>query len=160
TPLAELDYWGTDFSGTAGIVGVDPSTCDPSTGSCTPTGNYYTSVLGPNSYFNRQFHSLYAWRSIGNSNYHALQVSMRLSMSYVQQSDLNYPWSTSCDLTPDSTLVTENGGLATGLGEIINSWSPNQLRGISDFDTAHQLNANWILDLPFGRGKALAGNVH
>jgi hypothetical protein len=160
TPLAELDYWGTDFSGTGGIVGVDPSTCDPTTGSCTPTGNYYPSILGTNAYFNRQFHSLYAWRSMGNSNYNALQVSLRRSMSHGVQFDLNYTWSKSIDLTSDATRVGENGGLATGIGGIVNSWSPNQLRGISDFDTTHQFNANWILDLPFGRGKALAGNAH
>ena len=160
TPLAELDYWGTDFSGTAGIVGVDPSTCDPTTGVCKPTGNYYTSVLGPNSFFNRQFHSLYAWRSIGNSSYNALQVSLRRSMSHGVQFDLNYTWSKSIDLTSDATRIGENGGLATAPGGIVNSWAPNQLRGISDFDTTHQFNTNWIVDLPFGRGKALAGNAH
>jgi len=43
-------------------------------------------------------------------------------------------------------------------GQIINSWSPNQLRAVSDFDTTHQFNANWIVDLPFGKGKPFAAN--
>ena len=152
TPLAQLDYWGSDFSGTAGIAGVDPSTGNP-------TGNYYPSVLGPNSFFNSQFHSLFAWRSIGNASYHALQATLRRSMSHGVQFDLNYTWSKSIDLTSDAVRIGFNGGLSSGLGGIINTWAPNQLRGVSDFDSTHQFNANWILELPFGRGKALAANA-
>jgi len=146
TPLAQLDYWGSDFNGTPGILGQ--------------SGNYYTSTLGPNAFFNSQFHSLFAWRSMGNANYNALQVSLRHSMSHGLQFDLNYTWSKSIDLTSDAVRVSPNGGLSTGVGGIVNTWSPNQLRGISDFDTTHQFNGNWILDMPFGRGKALAGNAH
>jgi hypothetical protein len=153
TPLAQLDYWGSDFSGTPGIAGVDPTTGDP-------TGNYYTSVLGPNSFFNSQFHSLFAWRSVGNASYHALQATLRRSLSRGVQFDLNYTWSKSIDLTSDAVRVTPNGGLSSGIGGIVNTWEPNQLRGISDFDTTHQFNANWILELPFGKGKALASNSH
>jgi hypothetical protein len=152
TPLAQLDYWGSDFSGNPGINGVDPSG--------NPTTNYYTSVLGPNSYFNSQFHSLFAWRSIGNASYNALQATLRRSLSHGVQFDLNYTWSKSIDLTSDAIRVIPNGGLASGVGGIVNTWNPNQLRGISDFDTTHQFNANWIVELPFGRGKALAGNAH
>src|SRR6266478_6058835 len=35
----------------------------------------------------------------------------------------------------------------------INSWSPKQLRGVSDFDATHQINSNWVWELPFGVGK-------
>jgi hypothetical protein len=152
TPLANLDYWGSDFSGNAGIAGVDALG--------NPTGSYYTSVLGANSFFNSQFHSLFGWRSIGNASYNALQVSLRHSMSHGVQFDVNYTWSKSIDLTSDAVRVGENGGLSTGIGGIINTWSPSQLRGVSDFDTTHQFNANWVLELPFGRGKALAGSAH
>ena len=31
---------------------------------------------------------------------------------------------------------------------------------VSDFDTTHQFNANWVVELPFGRGKALASSAH
>ena len=153
TPLAQLDYWGSDFSGNAGIAGFDPSTQ-------TQSPNFYPSVLGPNSFFNSQFHSLFAWRSIGNASYHALQATLRRSMSHGLQFDLNYTWSKSIDLTSDAVRVGFNSGLSSGLGGIINTWAPNQLRGVSDFDTAHQFNANWILELPFGKGKALASNAH
>jgi Carboxypeptidase regulatory-like domain/TonB dependent receptor len=146
TPLAQLDYWGSDFSGNAGILGQ--------------SGKYYSSILGPNSFFNSQFHSLFAWRSIGSANYNALQVTLRRSLSQGVQFDLNYTWSKSIDLTSDAVRVGENGGLSTGTGGIINTWLPNQLRGVSDFDTTHQLNANWVAELPFGKGKPLAGNAN
>jgi hypothetical protein len=144
TPLANLDYWGSDFSGTPGILGQ--------------SGNYYTSVLGPNAFFNSQFHSLFAWRSIGNANYNALQATLRKAMSHGVQFDLNYTYSKSIDLTSDAIRVTPNGGLSTGVGGIVNTWEPNQLRGTSDFDATHQLNANWVLELPLGKGKRFAGN--
>ena len=35
----------------------------------------------------------------------------------------------------------------------MNSWAPNQLYGVSDFDATHQINANYLWELPFGRGK-------
>ena len=40
---------------------------------------------GPNtglySYFNRQYSSLYAWRSIGNASYNALEVTLKKNFS-------------------------------------------------------------------------------
>ena len=143
TPLANLDYWGSDFSGNPGILGT--------------SGLYYPSVLGPNAFFNKQFHSLYAWRSIGNGNYHALQASLRKRMSQGIQFDFNYTYSKSIDISSDAERIDAYGGLG---GQIINSWDPNALRAISDFDTTHQFNANWVVELPFGKGKALASSAH
>src|SRR5258708_17354642 len=65
------------------------------------------------------------------------------------QFDFNYVLSKSLDVGSDSERVPTFGGLSA----IINTWSPNQLRGVSDFDTRHQINSNWVYDLPFGRGR-------
>jgi hypothetical protein len=143
TPLANLDYWGSDFSGNAGILGT--------------SGNYYPSVLGPNAFFNKQFHSLYAWRSIGNANYHAMQVNLRKRMSQGVQFDMNYTFSKSIDISSDAERIDAYSGLG---GQVINSWDPNALRAVSDFDTRHQWNANWLVELPVGKGKLLAGGAH
>jgi hypothetical protein len=78
-----------DFSGTPGIAGTVPD----SGGNIT----YYPSVYGPNAFFNSQFHSLYAWRSIGNANYHAFQASVRKKMSNGIQFDFNYTFAKSMD---------------------------------------------------------------
>ena len=143
TPLANLDYWGSDFSGTAGILGQ--------------SGKYYTSVLGANAFLNRQFHSLYAWRSVGNADYHALQVNLRKRISQGVQFDFNYTYSKSIDISSDAERIDAWSGLG---GQIINSWDPNRLRAVSDYDTTHQFNANWVMELPFGKGKPVAPNAH
>lgn len=143
TPLANIDYWGSDFSGNAGILGQ--------------SGAYYPSKFGPNAFFNSQFHSLYAWRSIGSSNYHAMQVNLRKRLSQGVQFDFNYTYSKSIDISSDAERIDAWSGLG---GQIINSWDPNALRAVSDFDAKHQMNANWIVELPFGKGRRLAGGSH
>jgi hypothetical protein len=150
TPLANLDYWGSDFSGTPGIAGTltDPDGIPL---------HYYTPVTGANSFFNSQFHSLYAWRSVGNANYNAMQVSLRKRFSKGVAFDFNYTYSKSLDLSSDAERIDEWGSLS---GSVINSWDPNALRGVSDFDATHQINANWIVELPFGKGHLLAPNAH
>ena len=101
-----------------------------------------------------QFASLYAWRSNSNSSYHALQFNLRKNMSRGLQFDFNYTFSKSIDLASDAQRIQgTTGGLG---GQVINSWDPNQHRAVSDFDTTHQINLNWIAELPFGRGKYIA----
>jgi hypothetical protein len=39
---------------------------------------------------------------------------------------------------------------------LVNAFDPNARRGVSDFDTTHQINTNWIVQLPFGKGKRYA----
>ena len=114
-------------------------------------------VMGYNTFFNQQYSSLYAWRSKGTSAYHALQLSLRKRMSHAVQFDLNYTWSKSIDLMSDAERIGPWGGLG---GQVINSWSRKQLRAVSDFDAASQLNMNWIWELPFGRGRWLGNNAH
>jgi hypothetical protein len=143
TPLAQIDYWGSDFSGNAGIAGA--------------SGTYYPSKFGPNAFFNSQFHSLYAWRSIGNAAYNALQVVLRKRMAHGVQFDFNYTYSKSIDLSSDAERIDAYSGLG---GQVINTWSPNQLRAVSDYDTTHQFNTNWIAELPIGKGRWLARNAN
>lgn len=155
TALSALDYAGTDFNanGIGGIAGM--LTGGSGCGYANCPANYYPTTDGQNAFFNSQFHSLYAWRSVANANYNALQVSLRKRMTHGLQFDVNYAYSKSIDLSSSAERVGPWGGLAQG-SNIINSWNPNQLRGVSDFDTTHQFNMNFIYELPFGRGKAIA----
>lgn len=120
-------------------------------------GNSYLPAGGSNSFFNSQFSSLYAWRSNSNANYHAMQVNFRHPMSHGVQFDFNYTFSKSIDIFSDATRVGAWGGLG---GQMINAWTPNALRAVSDYDTRHQFNANWVAELPFGKNKMIAGNAH
>jgi carboxypeptidase family protein len=113
----------------------------------------------PFNFFDNQWSSLYSWRSVGNSAYHAAQLSLRHLMKQGLQFDLNYTFSKSIDVGSNAERINqfEGGGFAS---QIINSWSPNQLRAVSDFDARHQINANWIYELPFGKGKPYASGMN
>lgn len=143
TPLWQLDQVGSDFSGNPGIAGV-------ATDGSGNVLNYYPTILGPDAFFNRQFKSLYAWRSRGRANYNALQATVHKHLSHGLQFDLNYTYSKSIDIMSDAERVTEWGGLG---GQVINSWDPNSRRAVSDFDLPHQINAYWLYELPFGKGR-------
>jgi len=100
---------------------------------------------------NGQFTSMYAWSSIGKSNYNALQIILRKQSSTGLQFDLNYTYSKSIDITSAAARVGYNQGLNGS--QLLNAFSPNQNRAVSDYDTTHQLSADWIAWLPFGKGK-------
>jgi hypothetical protein len=106
---------------------------------------------------------LYGWRSIGYANYHALQASFRKRMSHGILFDLNYTYSKSMDLTSAASRVgpiNMASNLANRVGAgIINSFNVRQMYAVSDYDMTHQFNANWVAELPFGRGKAIAGDA-
>jgi hypothetical protein len=143
TPLFLLDYFGfgdANFVDSKGFSTV-----------------FYGPTPGYNTFFNPQFSSLYAWRSNSNANYHALQVNLRHGMTHGVQFDFNYTFSKSIDIFSDATRVGAWGGLG---GQMINAWTPNAMRSVSDYDATHQFNANWIAELPFGRSKMIAGNAN
>jgi hypothetical protein len=110
------------------------------------------------NFFDSQWSSLYAWRSIGNSSYNGLQVSLRKRMTSGLNFDVNYTYSKSIDVGSNAERINEFEGVGFA-SQIINAWSPKQLRGPSDFDNTHQINANWVYDLPVGRGKHFGGGM-
>lgn len=118
---------------------------------------YFTSG-GQYSYYAPQFSSLYAWRSIAWSNYNGLQATLRHRMSQGMQFDLNYTWSKAIDISSDAERVgAASIGSLLGLNNnIINAWNPGAQKGVASFDATHQLNSNWVIEMPFGRGRLLA----
>lgn len=115
----------------------------------------------PFQYYQKQFSSLYSWRSQGSSTYHGAQLSLRHPLSHGVQFDLNYTYSKSIDVGSNAERVNgfESNGIAFN-SQVINAWSPNQWRAVSDFDTKHQFNANWVWGLPFGKGRRWGGGSH
>jgi hypothetical protein len=139
-----------DVPGEFGTTGCYPL-CATIPGNVNATG--YT----PNAFFNPQFTSLYAWRNTGTSSYHGLQLILRHGMSHGLQWDFNYTFSKSIDIGSSAERINAYDAYYQA-DQIINSWSPAQLRGVSDFDTTHQFNTNWVYELPFGRGKRFAAS--
>jgi Carboxypeptidase regulatory-like domain/TonB dependent receptor len=118
---------------------------------------------GAGKFLNDQAFSMYAWSSIGSSNYHALQASLRKQFSHGVQFDFNYTLSKSLDITSAASRVGfsvygyQNIGLVGT--RLANAFSPNLARAPSDYDLTHQINLNWIADVPVGKGRALAHNA-
>ena len=115
----------------------------------------------PFRFYQAQFGSLYSWRSQGASTYHGAQFSLRHPLSHGVQFDLNYTYSKSIDVGSNAERVTgfENSGVAFN-SQVINSFSPNLWRAVSDFDTKHQLNSNWMWELPYGNGRHWGAGSH
>jgi carboxypeptidase family protein len=118
----------------------------------------------PNSYFfngktgellNQQLTTSFAWSSIGRSNYNALQANLRKQFRHGVQFDLNYTYSKSIDITSGATRLGFSSVANIGApgSRLVNAFSPGEVRAVSDFDTTHQINANWIAELPFGKGR-------
>jgi hypothetical protein len=124
---------------------------------CFPSCATIAGQTTPYAYYSPQFSSLFAWRSVGNSAYNAGQFSLR-HRSGGLEFDLNYTYSKSIDDGSNAERINEFEGFGFG-SQIINSWFPQQNRAISDFDTTHIVNANWVYQLPFGRGKRFGGGM-
>lgn len=125
--------------------------------------------LPPVPFWDPQFSSLFAWSSLGTSSYNAGQFIMRHPMRHGLQVDFSYTYSKSLDLGSDTERVNSQGttsttsaiplGTSTILSYIANPWNPGLNRAPSDFDLRHVITANWVYELPFGKGKAFAGGA-
>jgi len=123
------------------------------------------SKFGPYAFYHDQFSSLYAWRNIGTSDYNALQVTYNARWGANLQGQFNYTFSKSFDEASAAERIGPyegTGGTGNDLnggGIVINSWDPLSLRGLSDFNAFHQINANLVYQLPFGKGQRFVGNA-
>jgi hypothetical protein len=158
--LADIDLYG----GLGDNLGNYYSFCAQAGCAATGTGSFPSPFGGGfGDYMSNQAISMYGWSSIGSSSYNALQVSLKKQLSHGVQFDLNYTYSKSMDITSAASRVGfsvygyQNIGLVGS--RLANAFSPNLARSVSDFDLTHQLNLNWIADLPVGKGRALAGNA-
>jgi hypothetical protein len=128
---------------------------------CNPGCPTLDGVTGPTQFLAPQFSSLYAWRSIGNASYNAGQFLLRRHMTHGVQFDFNYTWSKSIDMGSDTEQIGNGiflGGPPQG-DQIFNAWNPKLNRGVSTFDTTHQINTNWVAELPFGRGRSYGASA-
>lgn len=110
---------------------------------------------GDNLFFHPQYAALSAFSTIGSSDYHSGQVSLRKRLSSGMSFDVNYTYGHSIDTS--SGLQTSG---TYGASFIQNPLDVNANRGTSDFDLRHMVNANFIAELPFGRGKRFASGIN
>ena len=157
-----LSYIGNE------IVGIADSDIYGYLGNSSGNSIYFSGPNGelgnnPGNFLSNQAISMYAWSSVGNSNYNALQATLRKQFSHGVQFDLNYTYSKSIDITSSAARVGyslvgyQNIGLLGS--KLSNAFFPNLNRAVSDYDLTHQINANWIAALPFGKGQPVARNA-
>ena len=175
--VAKIPYWEDLFSDAAGTGATGTGTAGN-----TATQNIYnhfaTNPLNAsygiysmdvlcnpgcggthNRYFAGQYSSMQTQSSIGTTSYNSGQVIMRHPMSHGLQADVSYTYSKSIDLGSDAERA---GGGAyspasftgyTTFSQILDATHPGKNRAVSDYDVRHMLTADWVYDLPFGRGR-------
>jgi hypothetical protein len=112
------------------------------------------SRLGAYAFYSPQYSYLRALRSVGFSTYNSMQVTVQKRFSSGDQFGVNYTWSHSIDLGS-----TSEDNATAGRGISINPYRRYQMRGSSDFDQRHSINANFVYGLPFGKGKKFMGGA-
>lgn len=86
--------------------------------------------------------------SVGNSNYNALQASLKKTMSRGLTYLISYTWSKSIDLAASGSFGAEGTLLQ-------NAYDPQADRSVSGFDLTNIFSASSNYQLPIGRGQLL-----
>ncbi len=106
-------------------------------------------------FFHPQYAAFSAFSTLAESDYHAFTFTVRERFGDSLNFDINYTLSKSFDTA--SGLQTS--GLF-GAALIINPLNPDLSHSVSDFNTKHIINSNWLWNLPIGRGRKFGGGMH
>jgi hypothetical protein len=108
------------------------------------------SATGCWSFYAPQQSSLNAWMNNGAATFNSATITLRRALSNGFAFDFNYTLSHSID---------RGGGAEAGRGAygglMLDPYDYTAYRGSSDFDVRHNINANLLYELPFGKGKML-----
>jgi hypothetical protein len=107
------------------------------------------SVTGCYTFFARQNAGMPAWANADNPVYHGMTVVIRRGVQKGFGFDFNYTFSKSLDIA--------SGGTGDSAG-IQDAFNPKDSRSYSNFDSRHNITANAIVELPFGKGKMFFTN--
>jgi Carboxypeptidase regulatory-like domain len=111
--------------------------------------------FGNNIFIQPQYATFAAYSTIGESSYNALQFSVRKRFSQGLSFDVNYTYSHSLDT---ASGTESSGTISSGASLILNPLNLKENRANSDFDARHLINANFIYQLPIGKGKKFLSN--
>ncbi|MGB7926324.1 MAG: carboxypeptidase-like regulatory domain-containing protein [Pyrinomonadaceae bacterium] len=108
-----------------------------------------------NMFFHPQFAALSTFSTVARSNYNSAQLSLRQRFGSDVAFDFNYTYGHSLD----NASGLQNSSAYASAAFILNPLFPDLNYADSDFDVRHSINANWVIGLPFGRGKAFMHDV-
>ncbi|HLA96616.1 MAG TPA: TonB-dependent receptor, partial [Pyrinomonadaceae bacterium] len=103
----------------------------------------------PNMFFHPQYAAFSAFGTFARSDYHGGTFTLRQRLGQILSYDINYTFSKSMDNV--SGLQTDGSYAGQFL---LNPLRPDDNYSVSDFDTKHVVNANFLFDLPVGRGRS------
>jgi len=117
---------------------------------------YASGRLGPNIGMPTQFAGNTFMTNKGFSSYNGFLATLSKSSSKGARFDVNYTWSHSID---NVSAVANFISSSQGYGYICDVTQPRACRANSDFDINHVISADFIYDLPFGRGRTFGANT-
>ena len=90
-----------------------------------------------------------------------MQLTLRRRFTNGYQFDLNYTLARGKDhgSQVERGSAFDNFGSGGYSGFLVNSFEPDLNYSYSDFDVRHQINVNWLAELPFGQGKRWGGGA-
>lgn len=107
----------------------------------------------PTRFMHPQYADLSVWSTVAHSSYNAFTVSFRQRLHDLTM-DFNYTLSHSLD---NASGLQGEGQYSTA-GFIENPIRPDAFYGSSSFDVRHNINADAVWQLPFGRGEKFFGD--
>ncbi|HEU4712608.1 MAG TPA: carboxypeptidase-like regulatory domain-containing protein [Pyrinomonadaceae bacterium] len=108
-----------------------------------------------NTFVNPQYAALNTWSTFALSNYNSAQLSVRQRLTRDVTFDFNYTFAHSLD---NASGLQNTGNFGTA-SLIFNPLNPMLNYADSDFDVRHNITANWLVGIPFGRGKKFLGDA-
>jgi hypothetical protein len=118
------------------------------------TNTCYT-ITGCNTFYPLQAAGLPTWTNSAYADYNALTISLRRALSSGLAFDFNYTWSHSID----NSSGAESGASTSG-AILQDAFNVNAFRGSSDFDERHNITADALYELPFGRNRKFASSAN
>jgi hypothetical protein len=126
-----------------GAAGLRGTVSDPS-GATMPTAALTYELAGPAN-------GKPSWFSLDNNNFGPQRRIVKNGFGW----DFNYALSHSIDNGSAAESGAANGGAV-----LQDSFNPRAFRGSSDFDIRHNVTANGIYELPFGKGEKLLSGAN
>ncbi len=108
----------------------------------------------PNLFYHPQYAAFSSFGSFAKSDFNGASVSLRQRLGDTLSFDVNYTYS----ISKDSVSGLQTGG-SYGSQFLLNPLRPEDNYAYSDFDTRHVVNANFIFELPVGKGKTYFSNM-
>lgn len=109
---------------------------------------------GCNTFFALQNAGMRAWVNAGMGSFHGGTLTIRRATTRGFGFDFNYTLSHSIDNASAAESGAGNGGAV-----LQDAFDVKSFRGSSDFDIRHNLTANTVYELPFGKGRKFLGSA-